>query len=157
MAFDRIVEAIIKEDLERGKFDNLPGRGSPLTDRVFWDTGRSPPGKFRAQNAGMTSHEVELLKEIAELRQILAALLDEKKNQQTERQIQQKQVEFSLMMERQNACGGRSKICQTGRIKSRTGSHPSLVLISQGWLYKSSAYCYTSSHWSWLYLAQMRH
>jgi hypothetical protein len=94
----------------------------------------------------MTSHEVELLKEIAELEKILAALLDEKKKQQTEKQIRQKQVEFSLMMERQNTRADRSKISQTGSIQSGTGSHPSLVLISQGWLYKSSASCYTSSH-----------
>jgi hypothetical protein len=45
---------------------------------------------------------VDLLREIAELKQMLAALLDEKKKEEIERQIQQKQVEFSLMMELQN-------------------------------------------------------
>jgi hypothetical protein len=49
----------------------------------------------------MTSREVDLLKEIAELKQVLAAILDEKKKQEITKQIQQKQVEFSLMMERQ--------------------------------------------------------
>jgi hypothetical protein len=44
---------------------------------------------------------VDLLREIAELKRMLAALLDEKKKQEIERQIQQKQVEFGLMMERQ--------------------------------------------------------
>lgn len=48
-------------------------------------------------------------KEVAELKQILGAILDEKKKRETE-QIRQKQVEFSLMMERQNASGGRGKI-----------------------------------------------
>jgi hypothetical protein len=49
----------------------------------------------------MTSREVDLLNEIAELKQILASVLDEKKKAEIERQIRQKQVEFSLMMERQ--------------------------------------------------------
>ena len=58
----------------------------------------------------MTSREVDLLKEIAELKQIIAAILDEKKKVEIEKQIQQKQVEFKLMMERQNVNGGKSKI-----------------------------------------------
>jgi Domain of unknown function (DUF1992) len=102
MSFDQIVEALIKEAMERGEFDNLPGRGKPIDLTEYFET----PEEIRLansvlKNAGMTSHEVELLKEIAELKQILAALLDEKKKQQTEKQIQQKQVEFSLIMERQ--------------------------------------------------------
>ncbi|HEX5943292.1 MAG TPA: hypothetical protein VFY66_13510, partial [Anaerolineales bacterium] len=53
------------------------------------------------RNAGITSREVDLLKEIAELKQIQAAVVDEKKKQEIGKQMQQKQVEFSLMMERQ--------------------------------------------------------
>jgi hypothetical protein len=53
------------------------------------------------KNAGMTSREVDLLNEIAELRQLRAAVLDEQKKHQIEAQIRQKQMEFSLMMERQ--------------------------------------------------------
>jgi hypothetical protein len=49
----------------------------------------------------MTFREVDLLKEIAELKQIIVATLDEKKKVEIEKQIQQKQVEFKLMMERQ--------------------------------------------------------
>jgi hypothetical protein len=102
MAFDRIVEAIIKEAMERGDFDNLPGKGKPIDLSEYFDT----PEEVRLansmlKNAGMTSHEVDLLKEIAELKQVLVALVDEKKKQELAKQIQQKQVEFSLMMERQ--------------------------------------------------------
>ncbi|HEX9838858.1 MAG TPA: hypothetical protein VGA72_05900, partial [Anaerolineales bacterium] len=52
-------------------------------------------------NAGVAPREVDLLKEIAELKQILAALLDEKKKQEIQMQIEKKQVEFNLMMEQQ--------------------------------------------------------
>ena len=102
MSFDRIVEAIIKEAMERGEFDNLPGKGKPIDLSEYFET----PEEVRLthsvlKNAGMTSREVDLLKEIAELKQILAAVLDEGKKQEIQRQIQQKQVEFGLMMERQ--------------------------------------------------------
>lgn len=100
--FDRIVESIIKDAMERGEFDDLPGKGKPIDLTEYFET----PEEVRLansllKNAGMTPREVDLLKEIAELKQILAAMLDETKKQQIQRQIQQKQVEFSLMMERQ--------------------------------------------------------
>jgi hypothetical protein len=100
MAFERIVEAMIKDAMERGEFDNLPGKGKPVDLTEYFET----PEDVRLANsvlkgAGMTSREVDLLKEIAELKQIVAALPDEEKRRQIERQIQQKQVEFSLMME----------------------------------------------------------
>jgi hypothetical protein len=100
--FDRIVEAIIQDAMERGEFDNLPGKGKPIDLSEYFET----PEEVRMansvlKNAGMTSREVDLLKEIAELKQVLAAVLDEKKKQEIQKQIQQKQIEFSLMVERQ--------------------------------------------------------
>ncbi|HJS17565.1 MAG TPA: hypothetical protein VJ785_02375, partial [Anaerolineales bacterium] len=53
------------------------------------------------KNAGMTSPEVEILKEIAELRQSLATASDETKKQEVRKQIREKQIESNLMMERQ--------------------------------------------------------
>ena len=102
MAFDRIVEAMIKEAMGRGEFDNLPGKGKPIDLTEYFET----PEEIRLahsmlKNAGITSREVDLLKEIAELKQLHGALLDEKKKQEIEQKIQQKQVEFSLMMEQQ--------------------------------------------------------
>ena len=102
MAFERIVEAMIKEAMERGEFDNLPGKGKPIDLTEYFET----PEDVRLANsvlkgAGMTPHEVDLLKEIAELKQLLAAVLEERKKREIAKQIQQKQVEFSLILERQ--------------------------------------------------------
>jgi len=102
MSFDRIVEAIIKEAMERGEFDNLPGKGKPIDLTEYFET----PQDVRLaasvlKNAGVTAPEVELLNEIAELRQVRAGILDEKKKSAIEAQIRQKQLEFSLKMERQ--------------------------------------------------------
>ena len=102
MPFDRIVEAIIKEAMERGEFDNLPGKGQPIDLTEYFET---PEDVCMAnsvlRNAGMTLREVDLLKEIAELKQVLRAVLDEKKKHEIGQQIQQKHVEFSLMLEQQ--------------------------------------------------------
>jgi hypothetical protein len=102
MSFDRIVEALIKEAQERGEFDNLPGKGKPIDLTSYFEM---PEDVRMAQsvlkNAGMTSPEVQLLKEVAELRQLLVAVVDERKKAGIQKQIQEKQIEFSLMMERQ--------------------------------------------------------
>jgi hypothetical protein len=102
MSFDKLVEALIKEAQERGEFDNLPGKGKPIDLTTYFEM----PEDVRVvqsvlKNAGMTSPEVELLREIAGLRQLLGILADEKKKKEIHKQIQEKQIEFNLMMERQ--------------------------------------------------------
>jgi predicted TIM-barrel fold metal-dependent hydrolase len=101
MSFDKIVEALIKEAQERGEFENLPGQGQPIDLTSYFEM----PEEVRLaqsvlKNAGMTSPEVQLLKEIAQLRQMLAAA-DEKKKDDVRKRIQEKQIELSLMIERQ--------------------------------------------------------
>ena len=109
MSFDKIVEAMIREAQERGEFDNLPGKGKPIDLNAYFET----PEEVRMaqsvlKNAGMISPEVMILKEIAELRQILPSLTDEAKKQEVQKQIQQRQIEFNLMMEKHRQ-HGRSK------------------------------------------------
>ena len=106
MVFERIVEAIIKDAMERGEFDNLPGKGKPIDLTEYFET----PEELRLANsvlksAGMIPRELDLLREISALKQMLAAVLDENKKQEIEKQIRQKQVEFSLMMERKKRPG----------------------------------------------------
>jgi hypothetical protein len=102
MSFDKHVEEMIKKAQERGEFDNLPGKGKPIDLTEYFEM----PEDVRVaqsvlKNAGMKSREVDLLKEIAELKQALAKVVNEKKRQEIQKQIQEKQIEFSLMMERQ--------------------------------------------------------
>ena len=103
MGFDRIIESIIKEAMERGEFENLPGKGKPIDLSAYFEAPEDVRAAYSMlKNAGITPREVDLLKEIAELKQIMSALLDEKKKQEVQKQINQKQTEFSLMMERQS-------------------------------------------------------
>ena len=100
--FDKTIDAIIEEAIKRGKFDDLPGKGKPIDLTAYFET----PEDVRAahsmlKNAGFTPREVDLFKEIAEPKKILAAVLNEKKKKEVQKQINQKQIEFNLMMERQ--------------------------------------------------------
>lgn len=102
MNFDKAVEAIIQEAIEGGEFDDLPGKGNPIDLTAYFDTPEEVRMAYSLlKDAGMAPREVDLLKEIAELRQILAAVFDEKKKQEIQKQIQQKQVGFRLRMEQQ--------------------------------------------------------
>jgi hypothetical protein len=101
MNLDRIVEEAIKKAQERGEFDNLPGKGKPIDLTEYFET----PEEVRVaqavlKNAGMTSPEVDLLNEIAQLRLTLAETKDEKKQAALRKQIQEKRIEFSLRMEK---------------------------------------------------------
>jgi len=93
MLFDRVVEARLKEAMERGEFDNLPGKGKPLDLTEYFETPEETRLAYSVlKSAGMTSPEVDLLQEIAKLKQILTAVLDEKEKQEIMKQIQQKSV-----------------------------------------------------------------
>ena len=101
MSFDKLVEEKIKEAQQRGEFDNLPGKGKPIDLSAYFET----PEDIRLaqsvlKNSSFTSREVELLNEIAALKQILAAGVDETKKPEILKQIQEKQIEFSLRMEK---------------------------------------------------------
>ena len=102
MSFDRMVEALIKEAMERGEFDNLSGKGKPIDLTEYFETPEEVRVAYSVlKNAGITSREVDLLNEIAELKQVLAAVREEKKKLEIEKQIREKQLEFNLLMERQ--------------------------------------------------------
>ena len=76
MAFERIVEAMIKEAMDRGEFENLPVKGRDDLARA-----RSAQGNCGAEGSAGGGPGRE-------------------KRQKIAKQIQQKRVEFSLMMER---------------------------------------------------------
>lgn len=102
MNLDKIVEEMVKKAQERGEFDNLPGKGKPVDLTEYFEM----PEDVRVaqsvlKNAGMAPREVDLLKEIAGLRQVHASVVNEEKKQEIQKKIQEKQIEFSLMLERQ--------------------------------------------------------
>lgn len=108
MSFEKAVEAAIREAMQRGEFDNLPGAGKPIDLSAYFETPEEVRLAYSVlKQAGIQPREVDLLQEIAELKQILAAVTEEGKKAELQRQLQAKQVEFSLRLERSRGRGRR--------------------------------------------------
>ncbi|NOH02122.1 MAG: DUF1992 domain-containing protein [Chloroflexi bacterium] len=94
------IEKIIREAMERGEFDDL--KGKPLDLAAYFET----PEELRIaysvlKNAGMVSAEIELLQEIAALKERLAVTHEESLRRKIRKAISEKQLRFNVMMERQ--------------------------------------------------------
>lgn len=69
MNFDKLVESLIKEAMERGEFDNLQNKGKPLDLSAYFETPEDLRMAYSVlKNAGMASAEVELFNVMMERR-----------------------------------------------------------------------------------------
>jgi hypothetical protein len=101
MSFERIVETLIKEALARGDFENLPGKGKPIDLTEYFNT----PEDVRVaqtvlKNAGVVPVEVELLQEIAVLKEKLSLAKDESEKAKSSKLLEEKLLQFNLHLER---------------------------------------------------------
>ena len=102
MNFERLVEAAIREAQERGDFDNLKGRGKPIDLSVYFETPEDVRMAYSVlKNAGMVSAEIDLLNEIAELKEKLPITDNEDEQGRIQKMIHEKQLQYNVMMERQ--------------------------------------------------------
>lgn len=102
MSFEKAVEAIIKEAQERGDFDNLKGKGQPIDLSAYFETPEDLRLAYTAlKNAGIISPEVELLQEIAALKERLTSTYEESQRSRIKKLINEKQLQFNIMMEKQ--------------------------------------------------------
>jgi hypothetical protein len=102
MNLDKAVEAAIREAQERGDFDNLKGKGKPIDLTAYFETPEDVRMAYSMlKNAGMVSAEVDLLNEIAALKEKLSTTYEEKDRSRIEKMIHEKQLQFNVMMERQ--------------------------------------------------------
>ena len=96
-----IAEKKILEAIARGEFANLPGAGKPL--RLEDDS--MVPGELRIaykilKNAGCIPPELELRKEIINLRDLLRTIEDEEIKNLKYRELNYKLLKLNLMMRR---------------------------------------------------------
>lgn len=98
LAFEIIAEQRIREAIERGEFDRLPGAGQPLK---LEDDAMIPPELRVAykilKNAGCLPPELELRKEIVTLRDLLRAVEDDGERKTKIRELNHKLLKLSLM------------------------------------------------------------
>ena len=101
-----IVEKRIQEALERGDFDNLPGKGKPMP---LEDDSMIPEDLRLAykilKNAGCLPPEIELQKEIRRMEDLLKDIPDEK-----ERYGLMKKINFQIL--KLNMAGRRSPLLE---------------------------------------------
>lgn len=101
MSFDRVVESVIQEAMARGEFDDLPGRGKPIDLTEYFNTPEDVRvAQSMLKNAGMVPVEIELLQEIAALKEMLYALIDENEKDKKRKLLEEKQLQFDLLLER---------------------------------------------------------
>ena len=95
---ERIAERKIKEALEKGEFDNLPGQGEPLS----LEDDRHVPEDLRMaykvlKNANCLPPEIELRKEIRQMEDLLETIPDEKEKYRHIKRINLKITQLNMM------------------------------------------------------------
>jgi len=101
MPFNRVAENRIREALAEGKFDNLPGAG----ERIDLEEYFSAPEDLRMaysilKSARCAPAEVELLNEIARLKDALARAGDQAARQSLQQTLANRQTELAVLFER---------------------------------------------------------
>ena len=95
--FDKIVEERIQRAQEDGVFDNLPGKGKPLK----LEDDSLVPEELRLtykilKNSNCLPMEMELRKQIFNLRQLLNATIDEETRRELRRELNLLVLKFNL-------------------------------------------------------------
>ncbi|MEJ2723811.1 MAG: DUF1992 domain-containing protein [Deltaproteobacteria bacterium] len=97
----KIVERKIKEAIERGEFDNLPGQGKPL----LLEEDSHIPEELRVaykilKNADCLPPELEAKKEIRQMEDLLANIPDEKERYKLIKKINYMIMKLNMMGKR---------------------------------------------------------
>src|SRR5687768_6420419 len=101
MSLGRFIEEQIRKAIEAGEFDNLEGSGRPLDlDSYF-----AAPEDLRMGYSVLKSNkfvplEVDMLKEIGELKEKVRDCADETERKRLDKILQEKTLAFTLLMER---------------------------------------------------------
>ncbi len=96
--FGKLIEEKIREAMEAGEFDNLPGEGKPIDLEAYFAT----PAELRLSYSVLKSarclpEEVELRKEIESLTEQLAVCTDDGLRHKLNEQITSKTLKLNLL------------------------------------------------------------
>ncbi len=104
------VEQIIREAMERGEFDHLPGAGKPMDLSAYFDLPEDVRLAYTLlKNADILPEEVELLRQIADLEQQALLETDAEHSRTLRRAAEEKRLRFHLLMERRKTISRRLK------------------------------------------------
>ena len=108
MLFEKLAEEKIKEAIDNGEFDNLPGKGKPLDLESYFAT----PADVRLgysvlKSAGCVPEEVALMKEIESLKEKLVVCEREDEKKRIEKEIEGWTLKLNLLTDSQRRSKGR--------------------------------------------------
>ena len=106
MPFGRIAEIRIREAMERGVFDNLPGAGKPLDLEEYFNIPEDLRMAFSIlKNANCAPLEVELLNDVSRLEGAIAETADAAQKQKLRRALVYRQTQLAVALERRSRRG----------------------------------------------------
>lgn len=97
----RTVEEILREAIERGEFQNLPGQGKRLNLDEYFDTPeevRLGYGLLKSNN--FVPEEVQMLQDIETLKEKLKQTTAEKERKILQQDIESRRLKYNLLMDR---------------------------------------------------------
>ncbi len=101
MDYGHLIEEKIKKSMERGDFDNLPGKGKPLPKDEFAHLPPDLRNSYRIlKNANMLPEEMILKKRIVELEELLAGIKDPELSADFKKELSEKKIRYDVMMEK---------------------------------------------------------
>jgi hypothetical protein len=100
MFSEKLIEEKIREAMEKGEFDDLPGKGKPLDLDAYFATPEDVRLGFSVlKSAGCLPIEVELQKEIESLKARLEVCDNERERQALRKEIEAKTLKLNLLMD----------------------------------------------------------
>lgn len=103
MAFERVAEERIKQAIAEGKFDGLSRAGEPLSLDEYFSTPEDLRMAYSIlKNANCAPAEVELLKEIARLRDAVLHAEAAEVKQSLEQTLSRRETELAILIERRS-------------------------------------------------------
>lgn len=97
--FQSVAEERIRDAIERGEFNHLPGAGKPLPQ----EDDACVPEELRTsykllKNAGMLPEEMQLRKEMVTLEQLIASCVDRNERTRLGRELSAKRLRYETLM-----------------------------------------------------------
>lgn len=103
MPFSRIAENRIREAIDRGEFENLPGTGQPVNLEEYFSTPEDLRMAYSIlRSANCVPAEVELLNEISRLERAIAKIEDATARKPLQRALTDRQTQLGVMLEQRS-------------------------------------------------------
>jgi Domain of unknown function (DUF1992) len=101
MSIESAIEQRIREAMERGEFDDLPGKGKPIDLDAYFSTPEDLRMAFSILKSNdFVPEEVEIFREIADLKEKLAETQGETERAELSRRLHERNLALSLMLDK---------------------------------------------------------